>query len=134
MPSFSKSSFDKIKTTHPILQALLLKAIEEFDFKVLEGHRGEEAQNQAYESGASKARFGESPHNSSPSIAVDLSPWPIDWNDRERFTYLAGLLQGLSKTVLPSGVSLRWGGDWDQDTQLIDNKFDDLVHFELVFK
>jgi len=27
---------------------------------------------------------------------------------------------------------LRWGGDWDRDTQVDDNNFDDLVHFELV--
>jgi hypothetical protein len=29
-------------------------------------------------------------------------------------------------------VKLRWGGDWDQDTQVKDNNFDDLWHFELV--
>jgi peptidoglycan L-alanyl-D-glutamate endopeptidase CwlK len=27
---------------------------------------------------------------------------------------------------------LRWGGDWDMDTKVSDNDFDDLVHFELV--
>jgi len=29
------------------------------------------------------------------------------------------------------GMKIRWGGDWDMDTQTKDNKFDDLVHFEL---
>ena len=29
------------------------------------------------------------------------------------------------------GITLRWGGDWDMDTQVKDNKFDDLVHFEI---
>jgi len=29
------------------------------------------------------------------------------------------------------GLKIRWGGDWDMDTQTKDNKFDDLVHFEL---
>jgi len=29
------------------------------------------------------------------------------------------------------GIRLRWGGDWDGDTELDDNKFDDLPHFEL---
>ena len=28
------------------------------------------------------------------------------------------------------GIKIRWGGDWDSDTQVNDNKFDDLVHFE----
>jgi hypothetical protein len=28
-------------------------------------------------------------------------------------------------------IPLRWGGDWDSDTEVNDNGFDDLVHFEL---
>ena len=28
-------------------------------------------------------------------------------------------------------INLRWGGDWDQDTEVKDNRFDDLGHFEL---
>ena len=30
------------------------------------------------------------------------------------------------------GIPLRWGGDWDVDTELKDNDFDDLPHFELL--
>ena len=30
------------------------------------------------------------------------------------------------------GIDIRWGGDWDRDTEVRDNKFDDLVHFEIV--
>ena len=30
------------------------------------------------------------------------------------------------------GIDLRWGGDWDRDTEVRDNTFDDLVHFEIV--
>ena len=29
------------------------------------------------------------------------------------------------------GIDIIWGGDWDGDTDLKDNAFDDLVHFEL---
>jgi hypothetical protein len=29
------------------------------------------------------------------------------------------------------GINLRWGGDWDQDWEVKDNKFDDFPHFEL---
>ena len=29
-------------------------------------------------------------------------------------------------------IKLRWGGDWDRDTQVKDNSFDDLLHFELI--
>jgi len=27
---------------------------------------------------------------------------------------------------------VRWGGDWDRDTELKDNRFMDLVHIELI--
>jgi hypothetical protein len=29
-------------------------------------------------------------------------------------------------------VRVRWGGDWDGDFETKDNKFDDLVHFEIL--
>jgi hypothetical protein len=29
------------------------------------------------------------------------------------------------------GIELRWGGDWDQDFEVKDNRFDDFPHFEL---
>jgi len=64
-----------------------------------------------------------------PSLAVDVAPYPIDWNDRERFCYFAGYVKGIAKSL---GTELRWGGDWDRDTQVKDNNFDDLPHFELV--
>ena len=60
---------------------------------------------------------------------VDVVAYPIDWNDRERQTLFAGYVLGLAKSM---GITLRWGGDWDRDTDVQDNKFDDLMHFELV--
>ena len=30
------------------------------------------------------------------------------------------------------GIKIRWGGDWDRDTDLSDNRFNDLPHFELM--
>ena len=53
---------------------------------------------------------------------------PIDWNDRERFTYMGGMIRGIA---LKLGYPIRWGGDWDSDGDLKDNSFDDLVHIEL---
>ena len=52
----------------------------------------------------------------------------IDWDDRERFTLFAGFVLGIAKSM---GINLRWGGDWDQDWTVKDNKFDDFPHFEL---
>ena len=95
---------------------------------VLEGHRGEEKQNAAYDKGNSKVRYPNGKHNQSPSVAVDVAPYPIDWADRDRFHYFGGYVLGVAKQM---GLNIRWGGDWNQDTQTKDNKFDDLVHFEI---
>ena len=42
---------------------------------------------------------------------------------------MAGFVMGIANTV---GIKLRWGGDWDKDTELKDNKFNDLGHFEII--
>jgi len=73
-------------------------------------------------------RYPNSKHNTIPARAVDVCPWPIDWDDQERATYFAGVVMGIASQL---GVGLRWGGDWDRDTELEDNQFDDLPHFEL---
>ncbi len=60
--------------------------------------------------------------------AVDLAPYPIDWEDRDRFHYMGGMIRGIAKQL---NVSVRWGGDWDGDGEVKDNGFDDLVHVEI---
>ena len=128
MPHFSQRSLDRLATCDGRLQEILRAAIAHYDFTVLEGHRSEARQNQLYAEGKSKLRYPRSKHNSTPSRAVDVAPYPIDWNDRERFYYLAGLIMGIAKI---KGIPLRWGGDWDRDTDFADNTFDDLPHFEI---
>lgn len=66
-----------------------------------------------------------------PSNAVDIAPYPIDWNDRERFTYLAGHVKMAAHML---GIKVTWGGDWNNNNEVKDNNFDDLPHFELTGK
>lgn len=92
-------------------------------------------QNAAFRSGKSKLEYPKSKHNKAPSMAVDVAPYPIDWYDEKRFHYFAGHVMGVAKILHYEGFMthrVRWGGDWDNDTQVKDNKFDDLVHFELM--
>ena len=105
-----------------------MRVVQKFDNTIITGHRGEAEQEQHYLEGRSKVQFPNSKHNTLPSVAVDAAPYPIDWNDRERFTYFAGYVLGVADSM---GISLRWGGDWDRDTEVKDNNFDDLLHFEL---
>ena len=128
MASFSKSSLAKLETCDPRIKSVMLEVVRGFDCTIICGHRGEEEQNKHFNSGNSKLRYPNSKHNKTPSIAVDVAPYPIDWNDTARFRYFAGYVRGVAAMM---GVRLRWGGDWDMDNQLSDNGFNDLVHFEL---
>ena len=128
MPKFGSSSRKQLSTCHEDLQALFEEVVKYFDCSVLEGHRGEEKQNEAFRKGNSKLQFPKGRHNASPSYAVDVVPYPIDWDDRERMSYFAGFVKGIASQM---GIPIRWGGDWNSDNNLKDNKFDDLPHFEL---
>jgi peptidoglycan LD-endopeptidase CwlK len=126
--TLNDTSLHKLATCDDRLQALVTAVAARIPCVVLEGHRGQQAQDAAYAAGKTKLRWPHGNHNATPSRAVDLAPAPVDWNDRERFTLFAGFVLG---TAAAQGVSLRWGGDWNGNFNVADNSFDDLVHFEL---
>jgi peptidoglycan L-alanyl-D-glutamate endopeptidase CwlK len=128
MPRFSKKSLSKLETCDKRLQDLFLRVVKKFDCTIIEGHRSKDRQNKLFKEGKSKLKYPKGKHNAIPSKAVDVAPYPIDWNDRERFTYFAGYVLGIAYEM---GLKIRWGGDWDMDTQVKDNNFDDLPHFEI---
>ena len=128
MPRFGKRSIGRLQTCDQKLQELFYEVVKHFDCSIIEGHRGEERQNKAFADGKSKVKYPNGKHNKFPSVAVDVAPYPIDWSDRDRFHYFGGFVLGVAKQM---GMNIRWGGDWNQDTHTKDNKFDDLVHFEI---
>lgn len=119
MASFSKRSKDRLATCHPDLQLIMNIAIRFEDFTVLCGHRGEHDQNAAYAAGNSRAKYGDSRHNHVPSQAVDIAPYPIDWEDTARFAKLAGRILQIADEL---NIDLEWGGDWES--------LKDMPHFE----
>ena len=128
MPRFGRKSKKELASCDPQLQKVFNEVIKHVDCSVLEGQRGKERQNKFYDEGKSKVRYPDGRHNANPSLAVDVTPYPVDWEDRERQTLFAGFVIGIA---LGLGVRLRWGGDWDGDFQVADNRFDDFPHFEL---
>lgn len=129
MAKFSTKSKERLKTCHINLQVVLLEAIEEIDFVVLCGTRSVEEQQALYAQGRTKPGkivtwidgvTKKSNHNHLPSLAVDVAPYPIDWENLERFKYLAKVIK---RIALENNIELRWGGDWKK------NK--DYPHFEL---
>ena len=129
MPKFSRTSMAQLRTCHEQLQRLLKAVVKDFDCAVLCGYRGKDEQNRLYLRGLTRVKYPGSKHNHRPSLAVDVAPFPIDWEDIRRFYYFAGVVMGTARAM---GIDIRWGGDWDRDTAVRDNRFDDLPHFELV--
>ena len=128
MPRFGSRSKKRLATCDDRLQDLFKEVVKHFDCSVIQGHRGKADQNKAFDEGRSKLRYPDGNHNAVPSKAVDVAPYPIDWSDRDRFHYFGGFVLGIASQM---GLKIRWGGDWDRDTQVKDNKFDDLPHFEI---
>ncbi len=128
MPSFSHVSTERLLSCHPDLVRLFQRVVEDFDCSIIDGHRGEERQDLYYDSGASQLRWPDSKHNTFPSLAVDAAPYPVNWDDVDRFHLFAGFVLGIASEM---GVVVVWGGDWNNDTEVRDERFRDLAHFEL---
>ena len=129
MPAFSEKSRAKLATCDPRLQVLFDKVIELVDITIICGMRDKAAQDAAFSGGFSKVQFPNSRHNKSPSMAVDWAPYPIDWNDRDRFLYVAGIVYGGARE---HGIdNIRSGADWRRDGRTQGNSFDDLGHTEI---
>lgn len=129
MPEFSHSSQEKLDTCHADLQRLFNEVIKHYDCTILCGTRNKADQDAAFASGQSQLKFPNSKHNSLPSMAVDASPYPIDWNDKIKFYHFIGFVLG---TAAQMGIKIRSGSDWNQNNNLKDESFRDLPHFELV--
>ncbi len=121
MPTFSKKSLDKLATVDRRLYDICSEAIKLTDFTIICGYRGKEEQDAAFATGNSKFQFPNSKHNTSPSQAIDIAPYPVDWDDIERFKRLAIVIK---KCASDSGIGVSWGGDW--------KKFKDYPHWELI--
>lgn len=135
MPKFGTVSLSRLTTCHPDLQVLFSTVVEKFDCSVICGYRDQVAQTEYFLNKKSEVEYPNSKHNSYPSMAVDVAPYPVEWDDTHRFYYFAGQVMAVAAALYGQGKmehKVRWGGDWDSDTQVKDNKFNDLVHFELV--
>ena len=134
MPHYGKRSMTNLKQSHVDLQRIFQEVIKYFDCSIICGHRSKAAQNKAFKERKSKLQYPKSKHNKKPSMAVDAVPYPIDWKDTKRMLYFAGFVVGISHRLYDQGkIShlVRWGGDWDKDTQVNDQRFNDYPHFEL---
>jgi|TARA_R110000796_G_scaffold103642_3_gene213074 peptidoglycan L-alanyl-D-glutamate endopeptidase CwlK len=98
--------------------AVVSRAIEltEVDFAVIEGIRHISRQRELLKAG--KSTTLNSRHLT--GHAVDMVPYPVDWEDLERFELMAKAMKSAAKEL---DISIVWGGDW--------KSFYDAPHFEL---
>lgn len=120
MPKLSAVSQRRLDGAHPLLQKLFAAVAEEAAILILDGQRGRGAQERAFALGHSRAHFGQSAHNWTPAIALDVAPAPLDWSDTQRFAALAKLVTAKAAAL---GVPIAWGGDW--------SLLKDMPHYEL---
>ncbi len=136
MPRFGRRSKSRLKGVNAKLVNVLNEAIKIYDFTIIEGVRTKRRQKQLYDQGKTKVLH--SKHMD--GFAVDIAPYPVNFEDIKRFFYLAGIIKIIGMRL---GANIRWGGDWNQDqvftSRDVANKtgtdstqnFNDYVHFEI---
>lgn len=131
MNKYSKTSKRRFDELDGRLQRLLLEVLPYWDHSILCGHRPESEQTAAYLSGNSKVQFPNSKHNSLPSKAVDIQPYP--WKEdtqglKELYMFI-GFVRGVANQM---NIKIRCGADWDGDGSIKDQNFHDVFHIEVL--
>ena len=111
-------SLGSLSGVHPDMVAVVKRAIEitGVDFTVIEGLRTVERQRTLLNDG--KSTTMNSRHIT--GHAVDMVPWPVDWEDLERFEVMSEAMKAAAEEL---EIPIVWGGDW--------KSFYDAPHFEL---
>jgi peptidoglycan LD-endopeptidase CwlK len=137
MNHFSDTSKTKLFTCHRDLQTIFNHVILEFDCTIVCGHRDKADQDKAVAEGKSKLPYPQSKHNAIPSMAVDAAPFiegKIDWT-RDQMLFFAGYVKGIADQLYRIGVikhRIRLGADFSGDNDVMDEKFRDEPHFEII--
>lgn len=145
--SFSKISLDNMKGVHPDLVRVIKRALSLgiIDFRVIEGVRTPERQKKLYAQGRTapgpKVTWTLNSNHFKKADgyghAVDILPAPYDWKLEDpkstpelddNFALVADAMFAAAKL---EGVKIRWGANWDGDTQWREKGETDNPHFEL---
>lgn len=122
------------------IQRLFDRVLLEVDCRYECGHRNKAEQNRLFQLGVSKVQWPDSKHNTYPSLAADVIPYPVIWPnikdgikkyflDLGRLYMFVGYVKGIAFEL---GIPVRAGADWDGDFILTDQTFHDLPHFEKI--
>ena len=149
--NLSQRSLDRLVGVDERLQRVVKRAIElsKQDFMVLEGVRTRQQCMSNYGKGrtiaqcvakgvpaqyanpkAAKVTWLNNPFASKhvSGKAVDLVPYPVDWNDLKKFDAIAKAMLQAAKEL---GVPVRWGADWNSNGKPRERGESDSPHFEV---
>lgn len=146
--AYGPQSLKRLEGVHPKMKEVVLGALDIMnewdaagvatcDIMVLEGVRTPERQKELYAQGRTKP--GQKVTwtlNSNHFInkktgyghAVDLVPYPVDWNDLKKFDLIS---RAMFASAAKLNTPIRWGADWDRDGNPRERGESDSPHFEL---
>lgn len=129
----SKTSLSRLAGVDETLVNVVKRAIEisKIDFSVLEGKRTLDRQRELYAQGRTTPGKIVTWTMKSKHIdgkAVDLVPYPLDWEDIKKFDLIKDAMFAAAKE---QDVNLRWGADWDGDGKYREKGEYDSPHFEI---
>ena len=121
MYKLSKKSQERLETCDERLITIVNDVCKVMDVTVLCGHRGKDEQEKAFNEVKSRAHFGQSYHNALPSLAVDIAPYPINWDVKDpRWEIMCNLVLYIANRYR---INVKLGRDF--------SKLKDYPHIEL---
>lgn len=133
-----KRSKANLEGLHPDMKAVVERAIQltTQDFTVIEGVRTLERQRELYAQGRTKPgqvvtwtlKSRHLPGPDGLGRAVDIVPYPLDWNTVSKFEAIADAMYQAAKEL---DVHIRWGADWNENGTPRERGENDSPHFEL---
>ena len=134
MFKLSDRSLNRLKGVNPKLINILLLAIQRtpIDFGVawMGGVRTPEEQNTLFKSGFSQCDgyIKLSKHQLGNAVDLNVFVGSKMVDSKEMLCVVAGVMFSCASEL---NEKLRWGLDWDGDSDIRDNTFNDQYHFEL---
>ncbi|WP_368933698.1 M15 family metallopeptidase [Brevundimonas naejangsanensis] len=132
----------RLAGVHPDLVRVVERAIQlsPVDFSVLEGVRTPQRQRELYAQGRTKPgpkvtwtltsnHFVNA--QTGYGHAVDLIPFPVDWEGPVRFPKFDAIAQAMFAAAGELGVPIRWGADWNRNGKPRERGETDSPHWEL---
>lgn len=132
MPSFGRTSRNRLATCHKDIRKIFNEVVKVMDCKVIEGARTKAQQRKNIAKGVSWTM--KSKHVERPCRALDIVPYPVDWEDIYRFKVFTAYVFAVSRRLK---IPLKYGGTWSRNPT---GPFKgvkanpDWAHFELIPK